>query len=319
MDQKGYVMAGTSFLLLIPVILISVSLINFFQGENEIITQSIHSEKLSFAAGDIKRNIPILAREAMLNISLSLINDNKTINNSTESIKTQLQLQINDLAATYNNQNMNVSCNVDSIETSPHDPFLIEFDFTLNIKTENLKHEEKLSRLVSIEGMPDPLPFLKCRSYGSINHDNTKIFYGTSLSNYLESKNIDNSSYYENASSPFIIKKCPYEPYQSHGSNETMKNCQSNGFYHYSKDGSCYLCRLESKETCEHFGLEVFLQPVPVNNSNYSIVIDGPCSSDHVIFGIAPYTGHSLVYDIKNETVCFLFLDEGHGVKYGIN
>lgn len=316
MDKKGYVMTGTSFLLIIPAVLVAISLLNFVNGGNDINTQSIQSDRILFASEDVKRNMPLLARQSMQNISLEIIEKNKTIENSPEAIKNHLQLQINNLTSQY--QDFNITCTINSVQTSPQDSFLIEFNSTLIVIKGNLKQEEHLSDLVSVEGLPDPLPFLKCRAYGSITHNNTRTIYGDSLRSYLANKSVKNASFYENATSPFIIKKCPYEPYLSHGSKNTMKNCEDNGFYHDSRDGYCYLCRLEGKGLCTHFGFEVFVLPAPIASNNSSIKLEGPCSSDHVIFSENTYPGQSITYYINNGTENFLFLDNGHQSKYGV-
>lgn len=316
MDKKGYVMTGTSFLLIIPAVLISISLLNFVNGGNEINTQSIQSDRISFASEDVKRNLPLLARQSLQNISLEIIEQNKTIENSHEAIKNNLQIQINNLTSHY--QDINITCTINSVQTSPQDSFFIEFNSTLIVIQGHLKQEEHLSDLVSVEGLPDPLPFVKCRAYGPITHNNTRTIYGDSLRSYLANKSVKNSSFYENATSPFIIKKCPYDPYLSHGSKNTMKNCEENGFYHDSKDGSCYLCRLEGKGLCTHFGFEVFVLPAPIASNNSFIKLEGPCSSDHVIFSENTYPGQSITYNINNGTEYFLFLDNGHQSKYGV-
>lgn len=318
MDKKGYVMTGTSFLLIIPAILVSISLINFVHGGNEINTDTIHLEVLNYASDDMKRNIPILARASLENVSLEIVDNNKTVENAPEAVKNQLQQQINNLSSQYQNQDINIICSVDSIQTWPRGSFFIECNTTLTMSQGNYQHQEHLSNLISIEGLPDPLPYIKCRPYGSITHNNTRTIYGSSLHSYLANNSVPNASYYENATSPFHIKKCPYDPYLSHGSKTTMENCQENGFYHDSNDGSCYLCRLEGKGTCIHFGFEVFIVPSPVEG-NDSFDLEGPCSSDHVIFGGKPYPGHSATYKIENETKYYLFLDNGHRSKYGVN
>lgn len=318
MDKKGYVMTGTSFLLIIPAILVSISLINFVHGGNEINTQSIHSEVLNYASNDMKRNIPLLARASLENVSLEIIDNNESVENAPDAVKNQLQTQINNLSSQYQNQDMNVVCSVDSIQTWPQDSFFIECNTTLTLSQKNYQHQEHLSSLINIEGLPDPLPYIKCRPYGSITHNSTRTIYGSSLHNFLANNSVSNASFYENATSPFRIKKCPYDPYVSHGSKNTMKNCQDNGFYHDSNDGSCYLCRLEGKELCVHFGFEVFIMPSPVT-SNGSLNLEGPCSSDHVIFSEKSYPGQSVVYKIENGTNYYLFLDNGHRSKYGVN
>lgn len=85
-----------------------------------------------------------------------------------------------------------------------------------------------------------------------------------------------------------------------------MKNCIEKGYYHESADGSCYLCRLEGKGVCPHYGLETFI--VPSSKLNKSI-----SGSDHVVFHDS-YLGEK--YDYFHDKS--LFLDDSHRKKYGL-
>ena len=126
---------------------------------------------------------------------------------------------------------------------------------------------------------------------------------------------------YENSSSPLYIKKCPFDPYLSHGNSnklQTLKNCIENGYYHESNDGACFLCRLEGKSTCSHYGLETFIVPASNNKS----VSTAPCSIDHVIFNEdinGTYNGEVVEYYSSFNNYFRIFLDNGHRTKYGIS
>lgn len=95
-----------------------------------------------------------------------------------------------------------------------------------------------------------------------------------------------------------------------------MKTCRDSGYYHESADGACYLCRLEGKSGCGHYGFETFINPQPMNLTNLS----SACGSDHVIFGEDTYPGIECIYYSQNGLNEFLFLDpNGHRVKYGMD
>lgn len=316
MDRKGYVLSGISFLLLIPVLILSISFINMINTQNEIMVHSIHSDNLYYASKDIKRNIPVQARESLNETVQEIIYSNLNIDDGPDHITKILQQKIyrfeSDLKK---NNNLEMECTINSIKPS-NNPWFIEINYSLTLSKDKFFYEEKISQLVSIKDLYDPLPFIICGEYGTLNTSETRIFYGNILREYLQDKGIAYANYYENASSPFIIKSCPYQPYLIHADQNTMKNCLKNGFYHQSSDGSCYLCRLEGKATCNHAGLEVFINPGPLNETS---LISSAVSIDHVIFDKDIYTGKLVTLYSFHSLEYFLFLDNGHRHKYGIS
>ena len=169
--------------------------------------------------------------------------------------------------------------------------------------------------------MKDPVPLLYCKDYG-ISYNDSSYNYGDSLSEFLKRQGLENHSFYINASSPFIVKKCPYDPYKHHGDDngKIMKNCRDNGYYHESRDGACFLCRLEGKSGCEHYGFETFINPQKTNETG----LISACGSDHVIFSNNIYPGVEVIYNSENDSGNLvneiLFLDpNGHKVKYGMS
>ncbi|MCK9151120.1 hypothetical protein [Methanobacterium alcaliphilum] len=316
MDQKGYIIGATTFLIMIPVIFICISLLDLFHEENIINYQSIESDSISYTFKDIKRNIPIFTRQIIENKSLEVIENNKTINNSSQIIKAELEYKTHNFTKNYDK--FNTSYVVKSIQSYSDDPFYIEVNSSLWITQGHVIHHENFSQLISIQGLNDPLPFIKCKNYGTITSKGHTINYGDILANYLKNKGLNSSIYYQNATSPLIIKKCPYEPYSTHGNLNNLKNCLDNGFFHESNDGSCYLCRLEGKGSCSHYGIETFILPPPLNSSNLNSINNASCCIDHVIFGETNYPGKLINYFQENESEYVLFLENGHQSKYGI-
>ncbi len=316
MDRKGYVMSGMTFLLLVPVLIICISFLNTLNNENEIRVQSIQSDNLYHASQDIKRNIPILTRDTLNETVYEIINSNLSIDDGPEYVSNQLKNKLEQFEADFEkNNNLKVECTLNSIQ-SHQDPWYIEVDTTIAIGRDRFYYEERIKQLISIKGLADPLPFIECGEYGVLTLNHTTILYGNVLSEYLQDKGISEASYYENATSPFIIKSCPYQPYNIHVENHTLNNCLNNGFYHQSNDGSCYLCRLEGKATCNHPGIEVFINPRPLNNPG---LLSSAASIDHVIFDDYVYTGKFFTVFTFNGLEYGLFLDNGHRLKYGIS
>lgn len=296
--EEGYVVNGIVLLLIIPVFILFFSVLNVLDYENRANYDSINSNDVVSAFKDVKDNIPVIVLDVLNKSAYKVIEENMTITNASEYVKEKVQERINKIY-----YDCDVNCTIKTITSYEKDPFYIEVNSTITVKKGNIKHAENISQLVSIEGLPDPLPFTKC---DSISHNLTHIEYHHGLAAYLENMGV-NGSFYENATSPFIIRKCPYEPYEAHGSVPIIIDCIQNGYYHESNDGACYLCRLEGKATCPHQGLETFIIPHMLNNGSTI------ASVDHVIFGDL-YEGSPF---IMNSTYV-LFLDEAHRKKYGI-
>lgn len=329
MDDEGYVMGLVSFLLIIPVFLLVMIFVNMAVGEADIQQSVLTSEDVLGVTKDIKTNIPQIGREVLRDKSIDVVSSGKPLVDSRNEIKDDLHQRIHSLCSKYEYRGIMVDCDILYVNNS-QDPFQIEVKSKINVEKGTLKHQENLSQNISIiKGsfpIMDPLPFIKCKDHGGAIIQNNKIFYGSSLSHYLQSRGINNSKAYENATSPLYIKKCPYDPYELHGGSHNLinlKNCIDNGFYHESSDGACFLCRLEGHGVCPHYGMETFIVPAVQDNTFYlnNSSSIAPSSSDHVIFndtGHGTYSGHEIVFFINGTQNFHLFLDDSHRKKYGL-
>ncbi len=336
MDNKGFVMSGLAFLLIIPsiiLLIVLVNMINLDDSSNIMMT----TDTAFHISEDVERNIPILTRQTLKETTENVVQTGNPVSNSRGVIKNRIQTKINDLISEYqNNTGMNIQCNILSVDSSS-DPFEVEINSTISVRKDNISYNRNIIQKVPIIGLkptkmfseetheyneiPDPLPFIKCKNYGGLKVNMGRITYGSTLSNYLSKKGVKNCTLYENSSSGLYIKKCPFNPYISHGNSnklQTLKNCIENGYYHESNDGACFLCRLEGKAICSHYGLETFIIPAETNKS----VLTAPCSIDHVLFnddmnGI--YNGEAVEYYSTFNLYFRIFLDNGHRTKYGIS
>ena len=334
MENKGYILGGLSFLLIIPSILLLMVLVDMVNMDESVDT-IIKSDNSFYISGDVERNIPIITRQVLKETVDNAIYNGNPIPNSRILIKNAVEYKMKDLCDNYQkNSGVNVKCIINSVD-SGSDPFDVEVNSTILVMKDNITYNHVVNQNISIlsdhqikfstnsndsNEIPDPLPFIKCKKFGGISIKNDRISYGSSLRKYLNG--VNGSEIYENASSPYYIRKCPYDPYISHGNSTkftTLKNCIDNGYYHESNDGACLLCRLEGRATCNHYGFETFI--VPSNEGNQH-VIRAPCSIDHVIFGnenfCDPYPGDSVQYYFNDNNSYELFLDGGHRAKYGV-
>jgi hypothetical protein len=335
LESNGYVLGGLSFLLILPSILMLMVLIDIVNLDKSVnILQE--SDTTFYITSDVERNIPIISRQVLKETVKNTIKTGDSLPNSRIVIKNDIESRINHLNANYeNNTGVIVKCDIKSVDSSL-DPFEIEVNSSIMVMKENISYNKNFSQNISISesylsnsaeskgyySIPDPLPFIKCKKFGGVSTDNGKIRYGSSLRKYLDRRGVKVADAYENASSPLYIKKCPYDPYISHGNSKkllTLKNCIENGYYHESNDGACLLCRLEGKSTCNHYGFETFVIPDPSNNQR---ILRAPCSIDHIIFSdknfLDTYPGEAVEYFFTGNTTYKIFLDNGHRTKYGI-
>ena len=183
------------------------------------------------------------------------------------------------------------------------------FKVKINVKKNNNRFSKIINKNVSIEGLKDPLPLAKLSVASGIFIQGKKLNYKNALTRYMKIRNLDSPFSYAFATTPLYIKKCPYDPYIHHGDNNmaVLKDCLKQGYFHESADGSCYLCRLEGKGKCPHYGMEVFIQPhTPLTNDSISC-------SDHVIF-----SDHYKGEKINKLDINSLILDSSHRKKYGL-
>ncbi|MBU4607994.1 MAG: hypothetical protein KUA33_01845 [Methanobacterium sp.] len=314
MDQEGYIISGMSLLLMVPAMVLSICLLTTFNMGSDITEQAIQSDNIYYASQDLQRNIPLLALEVLNETGEEVKNDNLALENSSMYIKNKLQSRTNKFTSDYElRSDLEIKCTIDSVQPFK-DPWYIEVNSTLFLSQKEFYHEEKVSNQVPITQLVDPLPFIKCGFYGDLKCSENRIFYGILLSEYLQDKGVANASYYTNASAPLLIQKCPYESYIIHGDENTRDSCINNGFYHYSDDGACYLCRLEGKAVCIHPGVEVFIL---IPSLNESIPLTASSSIDHVIFSEDIYPGEYMALKFLGVEYG-LFLDNAHRSKYGI-
>lgn len=331
MDQKGYVMNGLAFLLILPAILLVAVYIDMTTLGGQSVSLVLQSDTTYYAAKDIERNIPVIGSQVIEEVALNVTTTGTKLTNSRSQIKNQIQQRMDSIT-----QGMktsigadDVSCNITSVEASSN-PFLLEVNSTIYVKKGTSVHKDTISQDIDLEGLPDPLPFIKIKDecispLPTLDNSTGKISYGTSLSKYLQKRGLANYTIYENATSQGYLDRCSFEPYESstdgHGVNATppiqnLGYCLSNGYYHDSSDGACYLCRLEGKAVCSHYGIETFIVPQVSNNNT---LIFAPVSIDHVIFDSTnTYSGKALIYEVSSGKYYKLYLDNGHRSKYGL-
>lgn len=305
-DSKGNLILGTAVILITTLLLIAIFV---FTTLNYVETHNIDSgdnQDFKYIVDDYSNNLEVLGR-ASIDDACTKVYRTMKLQNSEDQIKKNLNKKLvkknNDFSEKYD---VKISSEVLSVEPTDS-PWKVLFKTKLNIKKNSQRYSKIIEKNVSVEGLRDPLPPAKLTAASGIYVDGDKIKYKNALARYLKLRNLESPFSYLFASSPLTIKKCPYDPYVHHGDPGVLKDCLKKGYFHESRDGSCYLCRLEGKGTCPHYGFEVFIQThTPLTNDSISC-------PDHVVYH-DHYTGEKIDKTDMNS----LILDSSHRKKYGL-
>ena len=277
-DNKGNIITGTTVILIVSIMLIVIFIvnsINYMENEN---INSISNDNFKYIIKDYNNNLEQLGRDSIAEETEKLYHAH-IIHDSRKDIKKILNNKLKEENKEYKEKyGINIRSEVLSVE-STDSPWKVLFKVRIKADKDTNQFDGILESNSSIEGLKDPLPYAKLpKIYNNINNDGKKIHYFQALAQYLRLHNVDSYESYILATSPLFIKKCPYDPYIHHGDGNTLKECLKQGYFHESADGSCYLCRLDGKGVCPHYGMEVFIQThTPLTNESVSC-------SDHVVF-----------------------------------
>ena len=307
--SKGNILIGTMAILIVSFIILAIFIISsLYLADSENI-ESISNDNFKYIIEDYDKNIESKLHESIEDTSQKVVMSRFPIQDSEDTIKKELNKKLDSQNREFNEKyGITIESDVLSVETTDS-PFIIKTNVQINAEKDGEKFSSILTGKASIEGLKDPLPFTKCGFSLTFFYIGDRIQYGTSLTEYLALHGaVDAGQGYIGASSPLTIKKCPFDPYTHHGDGLTLKKCLDDGYFHESADGSCYLCRLEGKGTCPHYGLEVFIVTLP--NPEIQMSTSAP---DHVIFKDS-YPG--LAYEVWPTQR--LFLDSSHRQKYGL-
>lgn len=321
-DEKANFSIIISSLLLISFLLLSIIALNTAIEHSNENNEIMSSNQYHYIMNDYIRNIPTLEREALEELSDDVIKNKRPSLDSKGDLKEIVDEKLTDYNRKYyEDYDIIINSSLIAIENTSN-PFSYKFKTYISSVKGDYSFENVISSDVDCIGLKDPVPLLYCNRYHGLSSNDTSYNYGDSLSEFLRRNGVENYSFYINASSPLVIRKCPFDPYVHHGDDNglIMKNCRDNGYYHESRDGACYLCRLEGKSGCEHYGFETFINPHSTNERNRV----SACGSDHVIFSDDIYPGVEVIYhseNISGETINeILYLDpHGHKVKYGMS
>lgn len=306
-DSKGNLILGTTVILIATLLLVAIfvfTAINYIENQN---IDSYENDNFKYIVDDYSNNIEILGRQS-IDDACDKVYKTLKLFNSEDQIKKNLNKKLDEKNSEMEEKyDAKISSNVLSVEPTDS-PWKVLIKVKLDIRKNSNRYSKIIEKNVSIEGLRDPLPLAKLSVASGIYIDGDKLNYFNALTRYLKLRNLDSPFSYAFATTPLTIKKCPYDPYIHHGDPGVLKDCLKKGYFHESRDGSCYLCRLEGKGTCPHYGLEVFIQThTPLKNDSISC-------SDHVVFH-DHYTGQKIdEYDINS-----LILDSSHRKKYGLD
>ena len=305
-DSKGNMIVGATAILIVSLLLLCIFVVSSaYLIENRNIDFKAN-DNFKYIIDDYSANLEVNGRDAIAKATSKVYNG-LPILNSRNQIKSNLNNILNEKNKEYNERyGVKITSETVSVEDT-QSPWKILFKVKLNVEKDGEEFSKVIEKNASIEGLRDPLPIAKLTVLSGILTYDNQIHYKTALSAYMLLHNLDSPESYIEATAPLIIQKCPYDPYIHHGDEGVLDDCLENGYFHESADGSCYLCRLEGKGKCPHYGLEVFIQThTPLKNESLSC-------SDHVVFA-DHYNGEKIDPDDLNS----LILDSSHRKKYGL-
>lgn len=305
-DSKGNIIIGSTAILVAALILMcifTIASINYIQNAN---IDSQANDNFKYVIDDYSANVELLGREAIAQATEKVYNGLPILDSRDEikkNLDEELIIKNQEFEKKYG---IKISSKTLSVENTDS-PWVVLF----KVRVTGEKGSEKFSQIIeknaSIEGLRDPLPIAKLTIISGVMAYDGEIHYKTALSAYMLLHNLESPESYIEATAPLTIKRCPYDPYTHHGDYGVLKDCLKTGYFHESADGSCYLCRLEGKGKCPHYGMEVFIQThTPLNNESLSC-------SDHVVFS-DHYNGQKIDPNDWDS----LILDESHRKKYGL-
>ena len=306
-DSKGNLILGTTVILITTLLLLAIfvfTTLNYMENHN---IESKEDDNFKFIVDDYSNNIEVLGRDSLADACDKVYHTFKLFD-SEDQIKKYLNKKLEAKNEEFSRKyDIEINSDVMSVESSDT-PWKVLFKVKLNIKKNNNRYFKIVEKPVSIEGLRDPLPPAILTVASGIYVQGDKIHYKNALARYLKLRNLDSPFSYMFATSPLTIKKCPYDPYIHHGDPGVLKDCLDKGYFHESADGSCYLCRLEGKGKCPHYGMEVFIQ------THTPLINDSISCSDHVVYH-DHYTGQK----IDKTNINSLILDSSHRKKYGLS
>lgn len=306
-DSNGNLILGTTVILITTLLLLSIFVftsLNYIENQN---IDSQENDNFKYIVDDYANNIEVLGRDSMADACDKVYHTFKLFD-SEDQIKKNLNKKLEAKNEEFE-QKYDISIQSEPISVESTDtPWKVLFKVKVNIKKNANRYFRIVEKNVSIEGLRDPLPPAILTAASGIYVQGDKIHYKNALARYLKLRNLDSPFSYLFATSPLKIQKCPYDPYIHHGDPGVLKDCLDKGYYHESADGSCYLCRLEGKGKCPHYGMETFIQThTPLMNDSISC-------SDHVVFH-DHYPGQK----IDKTDINSLILDSSHRTKYGLS
>lgn len=307
LDSKGNIIVGTTAILIVALLLICIfvaTTVNFIQNSN---LESEANDNFNYIIEDYSRNLEVLGRDSIAEATQKVYNG-LPVHDSEDQIKKNLAKRLGEKNEEYKKK-YDIDLTSEPLSVEPTDsPWKVLFKVKLNGKKDGEMFSQIVESNSSIEGLRDPLPIAKLTIASGVMAYDDKIHYKTALSAYMLLHHFDSPESYIEATAPLTMKKCPYDPYVHHGDPNVLRDCLDTGYFHESADGSCYLCRLEGKGKCPHYGMEVFIQThTPLGNESLSC-------SDHVVFA-DHYNGQKIDHDDWDS----LILDSSHRKKYGLS
>ena len=222
-DEKGNFSIILTSLILIGFLLLSIIILNVAINQERENGEIVSSNNFQYIVNDYIRNLPLIEHEALEDLSEEIIKDKRPSLDSKSDLK---EIVDGKLSAKnkeyYENYGIQINSSLIAIENTSN-PFSYKFKTHILSVKGDYSFEKIVSSDVDCIDLKDPVPILYLKDYHGLSYNESFYNYGNSLSEFLRSKGVENYSFYIDANSPLIIRKCPYDPYKHHGDDNGQR------------------------------------------------------------------------------------------------
>lgn len=161
-DSKGNISIVAAAMILISFLILSIIILNVSLDEIHSNEEAISSNQYEYILKDYRRNLPLLEREALEELSEEVIKKKTPCTNSKDDLKKIIDEKLkaeND--EYYKDYGIRIESHVSSIENSSN-PFAVKIKTYISSVKGDLSYRNILEDDISVEGLRDPVPILIC-------------------------------------------------------------------------------------------------------------------------------------------------------------
>ena len=172
-DSKGNISIVAAALILISFLILSIIILNVSLDEIHSNEEAISSNQYEYILKDYRRNLPLLEREALEELSEEVIKKKTPCTDSKDDLKKIIDEKLKaENEEYYKDYGIRIESHVSSIENSSN-PFAVKIKTYISSVKGDLSYRNILEDDISVEGLRDPVPILICGRDPSFKYNET--------------------------------------------------------------------------------------------------------------------------------------------------